>query len=231
MDRVRFAHATGQKPFDFNITFAGRKVTAVMGASGSGKSTLLNLLAGFAPVDTGRLLIGTSDITDVHPSKRPISMIFQDHNVFAHLSVEQNVGLGISPSLSYGADGPERIATALHDVGLGGYGHRMPSTLSGGERQRVALARMLVRNQPVLLLDEALASLGPGMRKSILGLIKDLDVRENLTVIMTTHDPVDAEMIADDVVFIADRTVAVSGSTQDVVTNPRDARVQAYLGV
>ncbi|MEO1747318.1 MAG: ATP-binding cassette domain-containing protein, partial [Pseudomonadota bacterium] len=174
--------------------------------------------------------VGESDVTRKHASDRPVSMIFQDHNLFAHLTVEQNVGLGISPGLALRQDDKQRIAEALKSVGLDGYGNRKPSRLSGGERQRVALARILVRDRPILLMDEALASLGPGLRQSILDLVRQLQTAKKLTVIMVTHDPTDALRIADDVVFLADRQVIGHGAAEDILRKPSDTRISAYLG-
>src|SRR5690606_9136667 len=124
-------------------------IAAVIGPSGSGKSTLLNLVAGFEMPISGRILIGGSDVTGLPPAKRPVSMVFQENNLFAHLTVGQNVGLGRSPALRL--DGQDRgaIAEALSRTGLAGKESRLPGELSGGERQRVALARVLVRQRPV----------------------------------------------------------------------------------
>ena len=141
----------------FDAEFAPASVTAIMGPSGSGKSTLLNLVAGFEMPKAGRVLIGDMDVTGLPPARRPVSMIFQENNLFAHLDVEKNVGLGRSPSLRLTADDRDAVANALARTGLAGKEQRLPRELSGGERQRVALARALVRNRPVLLLDEPFA--------------------------------------------------------------------------
>ena len=230
MRDVQFAHDREVARFVFEATFEAGKITAVMGASGGGKSTLLNLLAGFLQPERGSIHAGGHDITHVHPMHRPMSMIFQDHNLFAHLSVEQNVGLGIDASLKLDGSARLAISDALSSVGLDGYAKRMPPTLSGGERQRVALARIMVRDRPILLMDEALASLGPGLRKSILTLLRDLQRSKRLTVIMVTHDPIDASLIADNTAFIADGRVISSGSVDEILTKPSDPRISAYLG-
>src|SRR5690606_10209232 len=122
--------------------------------SGAGKTTLLNLVAGFEKPESGRILIGGRDVTLLGPAQRPVSMVFQENNLFAHLSVEKNVGLGRSPSLRLKEADRAAIHDALARTGLSGKQKRLPSELSGGERQRVALARVLVRDRPVLLLDE-----------------------------------------------------------------------------
>ncbi|RWH16475.1 ATP-binding cassette domain-containing protein, partial [Mesorhizobium sp.] len=159
LDGVSFSY--GEASFRFDVEFAAGRITAIMGPSGSGKSTLLNLVAGFESPNAGKVLIGGIDVDNAPPSARPVSMVFQENNLFAHLSVEANVGLGRSPSLKLTADDHRAVAEALGRVGLAGKEKRLPRELSGGERQRVALARVLIRDRPVLLLDEPFASLGP----------------------------------------------------------------------
>jgi thiamine transport system ATP-binding protein len=151
LDRVAFSY--GEAPMRFDASIEPSAIVAVMGASGSGKSTLLNLIAGFEQPSAGRVLIGGADMTGVPPARRPVSMVFQENNLFAHLDVFANVGLGRSPSLKLGEADRSDIEAALADVGLAGKERRLPGELSGGERQRVALARVLVRRRPVLLLD------------------------------------------------------------------------------
>ncbi|MEO1749796.1 MAG: ATP-binding cassette domain-containing protein, partial [Pseudomonadota bacterium] len=127
MNSVVFAHGREGDGFTFDVTFEPAKITAVMGASGCGKSTLLNLLAGFLRPISGSILVGATDVTKANASDRPISMIFQDHNLFAHLDVEQNIGLGINPQLKLNKEDKQLISEALTSVGLDGYGNRKPS--------------------------------------------------------------------------------------------------------
>jgi thiamine transport system ATP-binding protein len=154
---VTFSYGEALMLFDLSV--AASSIVAIMGSSGSGKTTLLNLIAGFERPHSGRIGIGGRDMTDTAPSARPISMVFQENNLFAHLDVAANVGLGRSPSLRLTGQDRQDVAQALADVGLAGKEDRLPAELSGGERQRVALARVLVRRRPVLLLDEPFASL------------------------------------------------------------------------
>lgn len=230
MRAVSYQHEGGPR-FAFDLTFAAGQTSVIMGPSGSGKSTLLNLLAGFLRADKGEIAVGDRAITHLHPSERPVSMIFQDHNLFAHLDVARNVALGIDPHLKLDAGGWHRVEEALRSVDLTGYGRRMPSTLSGGERQRVALARMLVRDRPILLMDEAMASLGPGLRQSILALVKQLQREKNLTVIMITHEPGDARHIADSMVFLADGRILAQAPGINLLDQPSDPQIAAYLGI
>lgn len=212
LDEVVFGFEDAKMHFELSIE-AGA-VVAIMGASGSGKTTLLNLIAGFDHPEAGRVLIGGRDMTGSPPSSRPVSMVFQENNLFAHLDVSANVGLGRSPSLRLSASDRQDVSAALDHVGLSGKEARLPGELSGGERQRVALARVLLRRQPVLLLDEPFASLGPGLRREMLALLDDLHERIGMTILMVTHHPEDARGIADTVAFLADGRIESAGDAE-----------------
>ena len=127
-----------------NLHVKAQIFAAVLGGSGSGKSTLLSIIAGFEDLQSGKLLLDGANMQNVLVAARPVSMVFQDHNVFGHLSVWDNVALGISPSLKLSSDQQEQVQAALERVGLTQYAKQKPGSISGGERQRVALARVLV---------------------------------------------------------------------------------------
>ncbi|MFB2551407.1 thiamine ABC transporter ATP-binding protein [Ensifer soli] len=188
--------------FRFDAVVAAGETVAVVGPSGAGKSTLFNLIAGFETPESGGIQLFGEDMAGRPPAERPVSIVFQDHNLFAHLDLFTNVGLGIHPALRLTAAERTRITEALARVGLGGFGARKPGTLSGGERQRVALARALVRRRPLLLLDEPFAALDPGRRDDMIGLIRDLAREEGLTVLVITHQPDDLGKLADGVLFL-----------------------------
>jgi thiamine transport system ATP-binding protein len=192
----------GTKEFRFDCIAPAGGVTAVTGPSGSGKSTFLNLLAGFEAPHRGRILIAGEDVTERHPSERPVSLVFQDNNLFAHLDLTTNIGLGISPSLRLSGSDRTAISQALSRVGLSGFEKRMPGTLSGGERQRAAFARALVRRKPVLLMDEPFAALDPGLRLSMANLLLELHRETGNTVLIVTHDPDEVGRLADHAIFI-----------------------------
>ena len=204
----------GEQDFAFDCHFESGKVTAVVGPSGSGKSTLLNLVAGFEKPDSGRVLIGNEDISGNDPSERPVSLIFQDNNLFAHLDIFTNVGLGIDPSLRLSQEQRKSIQDALGRVGLAGFEKRLPSSLSGGERQRAALARALVRKRLIMLLDEPFAALDPGLRAGMATLLKELHLESKNTVLLVTHHPEDIRRLADFVVFLGDGRIVFEGNTQ-----------------
>ena len=208
LDHVTFRYEDMEMRFD--ATFPDASFTAVIGPSGGGKSTLLNLIAGFEAPEQGRVLIAGADVTALPPDRRPVSMIFQDNNAFGHLDLWQNVALGVSPSLRLDAEQAARVESALVEVGLGALMHRKPGEVSGGERQRVAVARALVRDRPVLLLDEPFAALGPALRRDMLELVKAMQQARRLTVVMVTHQPEDALAAATHTAFLeAGRIVAL----------------------
>ncbi|WP_309082708.1 thiamine ABC transporter ATP-binding protein [Chelativorans sp.] len=226
---VAFAYPGGA-PLRFDLAVGPSQIVALMGPSGSGKSTLLNLIAGFETPLSGRVMIGGEDVTRLPPYGRPVSMIFQENNLFGHLTVEQNVGLGRSPSLRLAAEDRVAVGEALARTELSGKEARLPHALSGGERQRVALARVLVRRQPVLLLDEPFASLGPALRDEMLDLLSELHREHAMTILMATHDPHDAERLAETLVFIENGSIAGAGGAGEFLSGQGSAAFDRYLG-
>ena len=166
---------------DADLTLPAGSSTALIGPSGAGKSTLLNALAGFLTPVSGRILWNGEDITPLPPAARPVTLLFQDHNLFAHLTAAQNVGLGLRPDLKLDTRGWARVAEALGSVGLEGLDTRRPAQLSGGQRSRVALARALLRDRPILLLDEPFAALGPALRAEMLDLVARIRAERDMT--------------------------------------------------
>jgi thiamine transport system ATP-binding protein len=214
----------------FDAAFPKASFTAVIGPSGSGKSTLLNLIAGFETPLSGRVLIDGADVTALPPDRRPVSMIFQDHNVFAHLDVAQNVALGIAPSLKLDAASRQRVDAALADVGLSGLAARKPGEISGGERQRVAIARALVRDRPVLLLDEPFAALGPALRRDMLDLVRAMQQQRGMTVVMVTHQPEDARHAASHTAYLENGRILALRPTAELLAASDLPGLTQYLG-
>lgn len=221
--------ALGGHAFFFDCDLPAAAVIAVTGASGAGKSTFLNLLAGFDVPTQGRILIAGQDVSAVHPAGRPVSLVFQDNNLFAHLDVFTNVGLGVDPAMKLSRADRSSIVSALEKVGLGGFEKRMPGTLSGGERQRVAFARALVRRRPVLLLDEPFAALDPGLRNDMAALLLDMHRDTGNTVVVVSHDPDEVRRIADHAVFIEDGRVAVSAPIAGFLAGDEHPGLRQFL--
>jgi len=204
-------------------------ITAIVGPSGAGKSTLLSAIAGFLLPAKGRILWNGIDLALLPPGKRPISTLFQDQNLFPHLTVAQNLGLGLRPDLRLGPDDQRKIAEALRRVGLEGTLNRKPGSLSGGQQSRVALARALLRARPLLLLDEPFAALGPALKVEMLDMVRDLAAETGTTVLMVSHDPADARRIASQTILVADGRAEPPSPTATLLDNPPPALAD-YLG-
>ncbi|WP_137136818.1 ATP-binding cassette domain-containing protein [Rhizobium sp. FKY42] len=192
----------GATKFHFDCSVRTGIITAITGPSGSGKSTFLNLIAGFEQPDTGQVIINGHDLSNAHPAERPISLVFQDNNLFTHLDLFTNVGLGIDPALKLTAQDRRAVSDALDWVGLSGMEKRKPATLSGGERQRVAFARALVRKKPLLLLDEPFGALDPALRGDMGTLLLNLHRETANTVLLVSHNPDDISRLAQDMIHI-----------------------------
>lgn len=193
---LRFRYHRDAPLWHFDFAVAPGQCLAISGASGSGKSTLLNLLAGFLTPDAGSIRWQGQDITSLPPWERPMTSVFQENNLFEHLDVATNVGLGMDPGLKLSAEQQRAISEGLKQLGLEGFEHRMPGDLSGGQRQRVAVLRALLRPQPVLLLDEPLTGLDPEAR-SILRNQLLLQKNRGRLLILASHDAEDREVLAD----------------------------------
>ncbi len=227
-DNVHLRQGEFKLTADFQIE-EGHKI-ALLGPSGGGKSTILNALAGFKELESGRILYNQTDISAVSPAKRPFSLLFQDHNLFPHLTVVQNIGLGLKPNLKLDAAQKQVVWDALARVGLEGQGTKRPAELSGGQQQRVAIARSLLREKPVLLLDEPFAALGPALKHEMLDLVAEIVDGTSATLLMVTHQPEDAQYITDQTVLIADGVANAPVDTDTLFADPPEALKQ-YLGV
>ena len=239
-EAVRFAFEEHSMRFDLEVEPG--EWLALIGPSGAGKSTLLDLAAGFIAPQSGVIRIAGRDMTGVAPAERPLSIVFQDNNLFPHLDVERNVALGIAPDLKISAIDRRRIAAALEAVGLAAFATRRPAEMSGGERQRVALARAFLRDKPLLLLDEPFAALGPALRRDMLAMLTQLrrqaiaetvedrnDVMP-MTIVMVTHHPEDAVGHADRVAFLEAGEIVAVGPTEAILSGKGDPRIGDYLG-
>lgn len=176
-------------PMTFDLQVAAGERIAIVGPSGAGKSTLLNLIAGFVLPTRGKIWLNGENHTRSAPYERPVSMLFQENNLFPHLTVQQNLALGLKTSLKLTALEQDQIEQVADAVGLTSFLSRLPNSLSGGQKQRVALARCLLRDKPILLLDEPFSALDPELRMDMLNLIDELCHSKNLTLLLVTHQP------------------------------------------
>ncbi len=214
---------------DFTLSLSSGKIMALVGASGAGKSTLLHLVAGLSAPNNGELSFCGSSLLPLAPYERPLSMLFQNNNLFAHLSVHDNIALGITPSLKLSAEQQQQVIAAAQDVGLAQKLDKLPSELSGGQQQRVALARCCVSDKPLWLLDEPFSALDPNLRIEMLALVKQLAQSREITVLMVTHQLSDALNIADEFAFIEHGQVSDFGSMRDLEAAMQQTDLQPRL--
>lgn len=213
----------GAFELSLSMEIAGAARVAVIGASGAGKSTLLDVIAGFAAPDAGRVVIDGVDVTGVPVAARPVSILFQDGNLFPHLSVFDNVAIGIEPGLKLHWEDQARVAEALEAVGLKDFGRRRPADLSGGQRARVALARMLLRDRPVALLDEPFAALDPGLRAEMARLVAELCAERGMTLVIVAHELRGLEGLADEICLMEAGAVVLRGAAEALRADPPEA--------
>ncbi|MFD1806486.1 thiamine ABC transporter ATP-binding protein [Pasteurella oralis] len=187
LHQVQFCYKTAR--FELDLHIPAQQKVAVIGASGAGKSTLLNLIAGFEFVERGEVWLNGENHTKTQPHQRPVSILFQENNLFTHLTVAENIALGLKPSLKLNQIEQQKVHDVAAAVGLEKYLGQLPQNLSGGQRQRVALARCLLRDKPILLLDEPFSALDPNLRVEMLELIDQLCIEKQLTLIVVTHQP------------------------------------------
>ena len=197
LDELTYAHPGHAQRYCFTMTAAPGEVTAVSGPSGAGKSTLLDLIAGFQLPQSGTLALDGTNLLPLPPERRPVSLLFQSDTLFEHLSAGRNVTLGL-PAGSPRDERPAKVAVALAEVGLPDVEGQLASTLSGGQKQRVALARTLLRQRPVLLLDEPFSALDDETRTAVRGLVGDLTARHRWITLLVSHH-------ADDIAALARR--------------------------
>jgi thiamine transport system ATP-binding protein len=194
-EALRFAYPGQATPYSFSFEAEPGQITAISGASGSGKSTLLDQLAGFLTPNSGTLTLDGRDLLPLPPEQRPVSLLLQSESLFEHLSAARNVALGL-PAGTPRSILDRRVASALAEVELPDIGHQRAATLSGGQKQRVALARTLLRDRPVLLLDEPFSALDDDTRQTIRALVKTLTEQHSWHTILVTHHQDDVAALA-----------------------------------
>jgi iron(III) transport system ATP-binding protein len=213
-----------------NVEVRPGEFFAFLGPSGSGKTTLLRLIAGFAHADTGRVLLANKDITHLPPWRRDVGMVFQSYALWPHMTVKRNVAFGLEERKVARADVETRVAKALDFVGLGHLADRRPSQLSGGQQQRVAVARTVVVQPKVLLLDEPLSNLDAKMRVQVRRELRDMQQRLGLTTIFVTHDQEEANTICDRIAVMNDGIIQQIGTPMELYRRPANLFVANFLG-
>ena len=215
---------------EVSLTILPGEFFTLLGPSGCGKTTLLRLIAGFASLDTGRILLDGEPIDDVPPWKRDVGLVFQHGALWPHLSVYENVAFGLRERKIPGAELASRVAAALSLVGLEGFERRRPSQLSGGQQQRVALARTLVVQPRLLLLDEPLSNLDAQLRGQMRLELARLQRELAITTIYVTHDQAEALALSHRVAVLQDGGVVQEGTPEEIYWRPRNRFVAEFVG-
>ena len=213
-----------------DLTIKQGEFFAFLGPSGSGKSTLLRAIAGFGPTPSGRTLIQGNDIASLPPWKRDVGMVFQSYALWPHMTVRQNVAFGLEERRLPKREINERVEKALDMVGLLSLAERRPSQLSGGQQQRIALARTIVIEPKVLLLDEPLSNLDANLRIQMRRDIRDLQQKLKLTTIFVTHDQEEANTTSDRMAVLDQGVIQQVGAPIELYDNPANLFVAKFLG-
>ena len=227
IDGVRFRQGEWQLEVDLEAKRGG--CIALIGPSGAGKSTLLSLIAGFEQPDQGTIFVGEERIDTQAPARRPVTMMFQENNLFNHLTLYQNIALGCHPGLKLTEEDRELIETAMAATRLGALQSRKPADVSGGERQRAALARCLCQRRPLLLLDEPFTGLDPQLRVEMHELVDELRKTHALTVIIVSHLPHEVGRIADSLAFMLGGKILKAGPADAMLSRPENPELAQYL--
>ncbi|MGC9367955.1 MAG: ABC transporter ATP-binding protein [Paracoccaceae bacterium] len=213
-----------------NLDIRAGEFFAFLGPSGSGKSTLLRAIAGFGPAPKGRILIGGRDVVGLAPWKRNVGMVFQSYALWPHMSVRENVGFGLKERRVPSAQIKPKVDAALDLVGLAHLADRMPNQLSGGQQQRIALARTVVVEPEVLLLDEPLSNLDASLRVQMRRELLRLQRQLGLTTIFVTHDQEEANTTSDRMAVLDGGVIQQVGSPQELYDQPGNLFVANFLG-
>lgn len=228
MLKLNFSLKESYLTISTNISLEPNKIYAVVGPSGAGKSTFLNLISGFASISSGSIIWNGQEISNLPPAKRNVSILFQDNNLFPHLSVWRNLALAVTHWPKISRNNEEKLKAVMSEVGILGLENRKPSQLSGGQQSRVALARVLLQKNKILLLDEPFSALGPSLKDQMLELIKKISKNKKLLVLMVTHDPADAKKVASQTLVIKDKKIYPPLSTEKAL-DPINGPLADYL--
>ena len=207
VEDLRFAWPGGPE-FAFSLTLERGEIVTLSGPSGAGKSTLVDLICGFLQPSSGDILWDGRSILGLTPANRPVSALFQSGDLFDHLDVEMNIVLGLDPRGRPNPAQRARVRAVLEEIGLPGFERRLPGQLSGGQRHRVALARALLRDKPLMLLDEPFSALDTERRGEMAGLVRRLTRDRGLATLVVSHDPADAGRLGSRAIALRDGRIS-----------------------
>jgi len=229
-DHVRKAYGDTTVVADFNLTVEDGELLVLVGGSGSGKSTILRMVAGLEDVTSGTIRIDQRDVTPLPPRERDVAMVFQDYGLYPHMTVRENLSLGLRLRKIERGEIERRVTWAAGMLGLAPLLDRKPKQLSGGQRQRVAMGRAMVREPKVFLFDEPLSNLDAGLRAQMRIEIGGLQRRLKTTAIYVTHDQVEAMTLGDRIVVLADGRIQQVGRPIDLYRSPVNRFVAGFIG-
>jgi putative spermidine/putrescine transport system ATP-binding protein len=216
---------------NLDLDIADGELVSLLGPSGCGKTTTLRAIAGFVEPDSGVILFDGEDITSLAPERRDIGMVFQSYALFPHMTVEQNLRFGLEMRSVTKSEMAARIDSVLQTVQLKGMEKRYPRQLSGGQQQRVALARGLVIEPRVLLLDEPLANLDAKLREEMRFFIRSLQKRIGITTVYVTHDQAEAMVMSDRIVVMSKGRIGQLGTATEIYARPASREVADFVGL
>ncbi len=215
---------------DVDLSVREGEFITLLGPSGCGKTTTLRMIGGFEFPDTGSVYLDGRDVTDLPPYERPVNMVFQDYALFPHMSIADNIGYGLRVAGASRAEIDRRVGEALEMVSLPDKAGARPAQLSKGQQQRIALARALVRNPRVLLLDEPLSALDLKLREAMQVEMKHLHKKVGITFVMVTHDQLEALVMSDRIVVMQAGRIVQDGSPTDLYEHPGSPYVANFIG-
>ncbi len=231
LENIHLSYGKTEVLKNVNISIKPGEFFAFLGPSGCGKTTLLRLIAGFERAQKGRVYIGEEDVTDLPPWKRNVGMVFQNYALWPHMTVKKNVAFGLEEKKVPRDEIEKRVKSILELVDLLDHANRRPSQLSGGQQQRVALARTLVVQPRVLLLDEPLSNLDAKLRIQMRRELRELQQQLALTTIFVTHDQEEANTTADRIAVIKEGVIQQIGTPMELYDQPTNLFVANFLGV
>ncbi len=215
---------------DLNLDIHENSFVTLLGPSGCGKTTTLRIIGGFEKPDQGRVVFDGQDITSLAPNKRQLNTVFQKYALFTHMSIEENIAFGLKIKNKPDSYIKDKIRYALKLVNLEGFEKRMPDSLSGGQQQRIAIARAIVNEPKVLLLDEPLGALDLKMRQDMQYELKRLKEELGITFIYVTHDQEEALTMSDHIVVMNQGYIQQEGSPETIYNEPENAFVADFIG-
>lgn len=221
-----------QKPLlkDFSISFTDNSFYTILGPSGCGKTTILNLIAGFIYPDSGEVLISGKNVTDIKPANRRVNTVFQDYSLFEHLNIFENIAFGLRLKKVRKKDINLKVNEVIKMLKLEGLEKRYPNELSGGQKQRVAIARSIIMEPEVLLLDEPLSALDYKLRQEIQYMLKNIQKKLRITFIFVTHDQEEALLLSDYIYVLKDGIIMQKGKPKEIYDEPKNEFVAKFIG-